>query len=186
MITGELTTAGNTAEFHAEDQVLTAKMRGDVNTDLKTTLFDGLPTSDTDIGTEWVFTISMWLTDSDLADTAGGAEGTVEYELVAPSGATFAGAFDVDDEAYPGNPNSISDINPTTPPALAVWAENWDTGTETRDEFIAGGGIPLGLDLGAQFHSMTNLIVPIPAAVWTGGLLIAGLLAGRGIRNKRA
>lgn len=115
-------------------------------------------------------TPGVWTLDilgGTLTDVGGGIiSGTIGYDLRRDGFLEASGQFVIDPLLFGGGPNTMS------PTQLILWANNWFANptfhgtTQTRAEFVAAGGIPLGIDFKGVVPEASGAL-----------LLLGGLLA---------
>ena len=114
------------------------------------------------------------ITGGAIAVSGTVAQGSLDYTLYDTGGSVYSsGTFYFDPVDFGGaGPNAISTSD------LALWGNNWDVSQLSRDDFVAGGGTALGIDLGGP-----GTLVPEP----TGFLLFAigALVTGAATRRAR-
>lgn len=155
-----------------------ASISGSITIDTDTGAASGslaTDSADTDFGQgsgSWTIDITGG-TNVGGTDFASGDSLLLALDYTLSNGSTSStGTFYFADTTFTGDVNSWDEDE------LYLWGNNWfnENGTDDRDDFVAGGGIALGIDLyGAKVD------VPEPSI-----LLIFGLgLTGLGLRRRR-
>ncbi len=102
--------------------------------------------------------------------------GTMDYVIRDDLNAIFdTGSFYVFEFNFAGFANGINSDG------IYIWANNWNNQTMTRQQFIDGGGLPLGIDIGGLGE-----LDPVPEpSTWALAMMGIGTLVVGGRRRLR-
>ena len=146
---------------------VTSLLKGDLSGNTLTIISSSLTAEGLPAGPSGTHTLQ--LTGGSLDNSSGYAGGTIDYVITLADTSVYdSGAFYFEPLDLTGPANSFSGT------AIYLWGQNWDKDVETRAEFVARGGTPLGIDLG-------GVLIPEPASIFLvgGGLLGLVLLKRR-------